>query len=184
MPFGVSPGPEEFQRRIDIALEGLPGQKAIADDILVFGAGDTDEEALKDHDLNLQEVFNCCRQKGIKLNAEKIQFRQKQVSYMGHIISSEGLQADPNKLKVINEMPPPTDFVYFVVLPKTVLIHHQKEWIAPLHSVSSRIEPVPHYPWLATCFSKKSFPMYTRICNKGKPSKRYPSTEVLKSCNP
>ena len=109
MPFGVSPAPEEFQRRIDIALEGLPGQKAIADDILVFGAGDTDEEALKDHDLNLQEVFNCCRQKGIKLKAEKIQFRQKQVSYMGHIISSEGLQADPNKLKAINEMPRPTD---------------------------------------------------------------------------
>ena len=109
LPFGVSPAPEEFQRRIDIALEGLPGQKAIADDILVFGAGDTEEEALIDHDRNLREVFNRCRQKGIKLNAEKIQFRQKQVSYMGHIISSEGLQADPNKLKAINEMPPPTD---------------------------------------------------------------------------
>ena len=42
MPFGVSPGPEEFQRRIDIALQGILGQKAIADDILVFGAGDTE----------------------------------------------------------------------------------------------------------------------------------------------
>ena len=28
---------------------------------------------------------------------------------MGHIISSEGLRADPNKLKGINEMPPPAD---------------------------------------------------------------------------
>ena len=109
MPFSVSPAPEEFQRGIDIAFEGLPGQKAIADDILVFGAGDTDEETLKDHDRNLREVFNRCRQKGIKLNSEKIQFRQKQVSYMGHIISSEGLRANPNKLKAINEMPPPTD---------------------------------------------------------------------------
>ena len=87
LPLGVSPAPEEFQRRIDIALEGLPGQKGIADDILVFGAGDTDEQALKDHDGDLREVFNRCRQKGIKLNSEKIQFRQKQVSYMGHIIS-------------------------------------------------------------------------------------------------
>ena len=68
-PFGVSPVPEEFQRRIDIALEGLLGQKAIVDDILVF-------EALKDHDRNLQEVFSRCRQKGIELNSEKIQFRQ------------------------------------------------------------------------------------------------------------
>ena len=38
LPFGVSPG-------VNIALEGLPGQKAIADNILVFGAGDTDDEA-------------------------------------------------------------------------------------------------------------------------------------------
>ena len=89
MPFGLAPAPEEFQRRIDIALEGLPGQKARADDILVFGSGDTDEEAFEEHDRNLREVFNRCRQKGIKLNADKMQFRQQQVAYMGHIISSE-----------------------------------------------------------------------------------------------
>ena len=88
MSFGVSLASEEFQRRIDIALEGLSGQKAIADDILVFGAGETDEEALEDHDRNPREVFNRCRNKGIKLNSEKIQLRQKQVSYMDHIISS------------------------------------------------------------------------------------------------
>ena len=109
MSFVVSLASEEFQRRIDIALEGLSGQKAIADDILVFGAGDTDEEALEDHDRNLREVFNRCRKKGIKLNSEKMQLRQKQVSYMDHIISSEGLGADPNKLKAIIEMPPPSD---------------------------------------------------------------------------
>ena len=64
---------------------------------------------LKDHDPNLWEVFNHCRTKGIKLNSEKIPFTQKQVSYMGHIISSEGLRADPNRLKAIKEMPPPPD---------------------------------------------------------------------------
>lgn len=109
MPFGLSPAPEEFQRRIDIALEGLSGQKAIADDILVFGLGDTDEEAFRDHDRHLKGVFNRCQQKGIKLNAEKMQFRQKQVTYMGHVISSEGLGVDPDKPKSIIEMPPPTD---------------------------------------------------------------------------
>lgn len=41
-------------------------------------------------------------------------------------------------------------------------------------------EPLPHYPWLVTCLSQKSFPMYTRICNIGTPSKRSPSTQVLK----
>ena len=77
MPFGLSSPLEEFQRRMDVALEGLPGQKAIADDILVFGSGDTYEEALEDHDRNLREVLTRCQQKGIKLNADKLQFRRK-----------------------------------------------------------------------------------------------------------
>ena len=59
MPFVVSPAPEEFQRRIDIALEARPGQKAIADDIVVFGVGDR-KKALEYHDRNLGEVFNRC----------------------------------------------------------------------------------------------------------------------------
>lgn len=49
MPLGLSPTPEEFQRRIDVALEGLPGQKDIAHDIPVFRSRNTNEEALKDH---------------------------------------------------------------------------------------------------------------------------------------
>ena len=33
MPFGIAPAPEEFQRRLNEALEGLDGVRAIADDI-------------------------------------------------------------------------------------------------------------------------------------------------------
>ncbi|PFX12169.1 Retrovirus-related Pol polyprotein from transposon 17.6 [Stylophora pistillata] len=51
MPFGISPAPEEFQRRLDQALARLNGCKAIADDILVSGGcGANDDEAVKDHD--------------------------------------------------------------------------------------------------------------------------------------
>ena len=83
MSFGLSPAPEEFQKRIDLALEGLPGQKVIADNILVLGSGDTDEEALKDHDRNLREVLTRCQHKGIELNVDKMQFRKKEVTYRG-----------------------------------------------------------------------------------------------------
>ena len=94
---------------MDIALEGLEGQKAIADDILVFGSGTTDKEAQIDHDKKLLAVLNRCRETGIKLNVEKMQFRQPEVIYMGHVISAEGLKVDPNKVKAIHEMPQPTD---------------------------------------------------------------------------
>ncbi len=109
MPFGISPAPEEFQRRLDIALEGLTGCKAVADDILVFGSGATDEEALRDHDRKLLNLLERCKEKGIKLNATKMQLRLKEVQYMGHLISSSGLKADPSKVKAIQDMPPPTD---------------------------------------------------------------------------
>ena len=109
LPFGVSPAPEEFQRRMDIALEGLEGQKAVADDIIVFSSGDTDEQALIDHDKKLIVVLNQCRERGIKLNAEKMQFRRSEVNYLGHVISAEGLKIDPNKVKAIHEMPDPSD---------------------------------------------------------------------------
>ena len=50
MPFGISVAPEEFQRRIDKSLEGLEGTKAIADDILIWGDGNTIEGATFNHD--------------------------------------------------------------------------------------------------------------------------------------
>ena len=51
LPFGESPAPEEFQKRIDIALEGLP------DDIpVVFGAGENDEK----HSMIMTETCENC----------------------------------------------------------------------------------------------------------------------------
>ena len=52
MPFGISVAPEEFQRRIDGNLED-DGVKAIADDILIWGDGETIEEATVSHDKRL-----------------------------------------------------------------------------------------------------------------------------------
>ena len=110
MPFGISPAPEEFQRRLDQALAGLNGCKAIADDILVFGCGANDEEAVRDHDKKeLIALLQRCQDKGVKLNREKLQLRLKEVAYMGHVLSADGLQPDPEKVKAIREMPTPTD---------------------------------------------------------------------------
>ena len=109
MPFGISPAPEEFQRRLDQALAGLNGCKAIADDILVFGCGANDEEAVRDHDEKRIALLQRCRDKGVKLNRGKLQLRLKEVAYMGHVLSVDGLQPDPEKVKAIKEMPTPTD---------------------------------------------------------------------------
>ena len=54
MPIGISSAPEEFQRRMHAALQGLQGLEVIADDLLVFGCGETEEDCQKDHDENLK----------------------------------------------------------------------------------------------------------------------------------
>ena len=68
MPFGVSLGPEEYQRRQHETLEGLTGVVNKADDILVFGSGDSMEEAEKDHDINFWNLMLRCREVNLKLN--------------------------------------------------------------------------------------------------------------------
>ena len=83
MPFGISTAPEEFLRRLEQALEGLDGVKAIFDDILIFGVGETQAEALSDHDAKLRALFERCRKKGIKWNKEKVKLRCTEVKIYG-----------------------------------------------------------------------------------------------------
>lgn len=81
----------------------------IHDEILIYGAGAIEEEALQDHDRNLLQLMQRCKDKNIKLTKEKIKPRSKEVPFMGHVITSEGLKADPVKIRAVQEMPTPTD---------------------------------------------------------------------------
>ena len=56
-------------------IEGLQGMKVVADDFLVFGHGESLEEANRDHDKNLDALLRWCIEKGVRLNANKLQLR-------------------------------------------------------------------------------------------------------------
>ena len=56
MPFGISPAPECFQRKLDQNLEGLEGIYKVADDILITSRGTSKEQAVKNHDANLLKL--------------------------------------------------------------------------------------------------------------------------------
>ena len=84
MPFGIKPAAEEYQRRQHKALQGLKGVSVIADDILVYGCGDTDEDALADHDKNLEVLLQRDREVNLKPNKKKLKLKLPSVTYMGH----------------------------------------------------------------------------------------------------
>lgn len=109
LPYGISPAPEIYQLRQHEALEGLHGVLNIADDILITGSGESDEEASVDHDRNLWNLMLRCRMVNLKLNADKFKFKQDSLKFMGMIISKEGMKADPAKVEAINNMPEPVD---------------------------------------------------------------------------
>ena len=109
LPFGLSVSSEIFQKRVNQALEGLEGILNIADDILVYGVGDNENEARIDHDRKLEALLNRCRERGVALNKNKLKLRISEVSFMGHIFSKEGLKIDPDKVKAVLEMPRPED---------------------------------------------------------------------------
>ena len=73
MPFGLNFAPEESQKRTDENLECFEGVKVIADDILIWGDGDTTKEATANPDKRLLALLVRCQQKNIKLNKEKFQ---------------------------------------------------------------------------------------------------------------
>ena len=109
LPLGVSPATEIFQMRIHQFLEGLPGVFVIADDILIAGEGPSVAVAEQDHNQKLHALLRRCQDTGIKLNRDKFHLRLQSVSYMGHLLTSDGLKPDPQKVRAIQEMPRPPD---------------------------------------------------------------------------
>jgi hypothetical protein len=81
----------------------------IADDIVVYGCGETMEEAQRDHDDNLTNLLKRCREKNVKLSYEKSIFNRAEIPFMGHLITNEGLKPDPAKIDAVAKMTKPTD---------------------------------------------------------------------------
>lgn len=109
MPFGIKSAPEEFQRRIDECLEGLENISAVYDDILIYGTGDSKEEASKSHDAALRALLDRCRERDLKLNPKKFKYKLEEIPYLGHVVSAKGISADPDKVQAVQDMPQPTD---------------------------------------------------------------------------
>ena len=59
-------------------------------------------------DLILRKVLTRARERNIRFNPDKIQFRVNKVKYMGEVVSDLGFSPDPDKISAIRNMPTPT----------------------------------------------------------------------------
>ena len=70
----------------------------VADNFVAVGLGDMQDEAVKDHDKNLEEFLQRCAARGIRLNSDKINLRKSEVPFIGHVATDKGLWVDPAKV--------------------------------------------------------------------------------------
>ncbi|CAB0016247.1 unnamed protein product [Nesidiocoris tenuis] len=103
LPFGITSAPEEYQKRISMILEGSKNCLSHLDDILIWG------NSKEEHDQCLREVLEKLQAAGVTLNKKKTAFCKESVTYLGFLLSRDGIQADPGKVKAIQEMETPSN---------------------------------------------------------------------------
>ncbi|KAL4126171.1 hypothetical protein QTP88_010397 [Uroleucon formosanum] len=104
MVMGLKTYPCSFQRLMNNAMAGIVGIKRLAylDDIIIYGKG------LLDHNEKLRDVFERLRNRNLKIQPAKCEFLKQQCMYLGHIISENGIQPDPEKVKSVLQFPTST----------------------------------------------------------------------------
>ena len=142
MPFGISPAPECFQRKLDQQLEGLEGIYKVADDILITGRGTSKEEAVKNHDANLLKLLERCREKNLKLNREKLQLKCTETPFIGHVLTPEGIKPDPGKVEAVLKMERPSDVA--AVRRLVGLVNYLSKFLSKLSELCEPLRRLTH----------------------------------------
>jgi hypothetical protein len=104
MPFGLKNVGATFQRDMDHAFEGLIGKfmENYQDDLTVHS------KTRNEHIHHLRKVFERCRLYGVSLNPKKCLFVVVEGKLLGHIVCKEGIYIDPERVRAINELNPPS----------------------------------------------------------------------------
>ena len=98
LPFGITSAPEFYQQQVSQILAGLPGTVCLMDDIVVSGRNEAE------HDQRLQATLEKLASAGVTLNKAKCVFKKSSITFLGHIISEDGIKADPDKVAAVNDM--------------------------------------------------------------------------------
>lgn len=102
LPFGITTAPSLWQRAMAQVLSGLSGVVYYIDDILVTG------RTRAEHAKNLRAVLQRIREHGLRLKKSKCQFFTRELEFLGHSITPEGVKPTKSRVKSILEAPTPT----------------------------------------------------------------------------
>ncbi|GKA79825.1 reverse transcriptase domain-containing protein [Tanacetum coccineum] len=103
LPFSLKNTGATYQKLIDEVFSYQLGRnmEVHADDMVI--KSNSEEEMLTD----IKETFERLRLINLKLNPRKCSFSVKEVIFLGHLITKQGIKANPSKVKAIPDLKPP-----------------------------------------------------------------------------
>lgn len=99
---GLASAAAVFERLMYKLFGKENGVSFFQDDILVYG------ENKYQHDERLQKVLSILESKGLTIELSKCKFRERSVSYLGHVICAEGVNPKPELVNAIANVPSPS----------------------------------------------------------------------------
>ena len=107
MPFGLTNTPATFQPLMETCLRDLNLNWCIIylDDIVTFS---TD---LASHFERLEAMFQKLKQAGLKHKPSKYEVLHRQIAYLGHIVSTQGIVTNEGKIDAIRKWSIPTTVI-------------------------------------------------------------------------
>lgn len=131
MPFGLKNAPATFQKLMDHILRSHLYKICFVymDDVVIFS------RSLQEHIHHIKIIFEELRKANLKIQLDKSEFLCKQVAFLGHIITPEGIKPNPSKVEAVQKFP----------IPKTVkeikrflgLIGYYRKFIANFAKLTS-----------------------------------------------
>ena len=103
MPFGATIAGDVFQCKLDQCFGHIPNVIVIADDIMVVGR----MQNHRDHDQALTTLLHTARKCNVRLNYDKLQYKQTEVDFFGETYTVDGYKPAQSNVKAIVDMPPP-----------------------------------------------------------------------------
>ena len=160
LPFGIKSASEVYQKTISEMVQDIDGCEAIIDDILIWGRD------MQEHDARLHNVMKRVSDYNLKLSPEKCQFRNDRVSYVGHVLTSEGVKPDFEKVRAVQEMEAPRNvselqtFMGFITY-LAKFLPNLSEVSAPLRSLLQK-----EVEWHWDSEQENSFRRFEKACNE------------------
>jgi len=103
MPFGMKNAPAVFQREMQRVLKERLGRGVLVfiDDILIY------TKTVEEHEEMVEWVLQRLSDEGYYANPDKCEFFQREVSFLGHVVSERGVAVQQHKVRAVNEWPVP-----------------------------------------------------------------------------